>query len=108
MVGPVGTAGSVGAWPRPRGTSAQTIVTLSFSQSHGSPAVALIRSAPLTTALALPVEVSATHNSTASLFVFRNASREPSAENFTCETRACGGIVTFVSAPPAIFFIVIE
>ncbi len=70
--------------------------------------MALIRSAPVTTALALPVAVSATHNSMASIFVFRNASREPSAANFTWETRACGGIVTVVSAPSAIFFIVIE
>ena len=52
--------------------------------------------------------VSAIHNSIPVSFVWRNASFDPSGENFTFDTRACGGIATFVSAPPAIFFNVIS
>ncbi len=83
-------------------------MTLSRSQSHGSPVVALMRSAPESTAFELPVVVSAIHSSMAVSFVCRNASRDPSGENFTLEMRACGGTVTACSAPPSIFFSVIE
>jgi hypothetical protein len=93
---------------RPAGTSSQTIVTLSFNQSHGSPVVALMRSPPDAMALALPVAASTTHSSIASSFVFRKARREPSGENFTWEIRACGTSVTLDSTPPAIFLNVIE
>ena len=68
-----------------------------------------MRSAPVTTALAVPVAASATHSSIAVVLrVAETRACEPSGENFTFETRACGGIVTGVSAPPAIFFSVIE
>ena len=84
--GPVGTVGAAGAGPRSAGTSSHTIVTLSRSQSHGSPvggvdAIAFPRS-PLSSCRSSP---SATHNSMAVSFVCRNASRDPSGENFTLE-----------------------
>src|ERR1043166_5877093 len=108
MFGPDGTVGSAGAAPRPGGTSLQTRVTLAFSQSHGSPVVALMRSLPATRAFAAPVIPSATHSSIASSLTLRNASFEPSGENLTAVTLAFGGSVTIDSAPPAIFFSVIE
>src|SRR5437867_848246 len=101
MFGPDGTVGSAGAGPRPAGTSLQTSVALSGIQSHGSPVVAFSRSL---TDFALPVVTLAIHNSMSSLFVFRNASFEPSGENLTLEMFACGGTVTLNSLPSAIFF----
>jgi hypothetical protein len=96
-LGPDGTIGSTGAGPRPAGTSSHTIVTLSRSQSQGSPVVALIRSAPVTAALALPVDASAIHNSIALSFVCRHERRE--ASGGASREPACGGIVTAASAP---------
>ena len=65
--------------------------------------MALIRSAPVTTAFAAPVVPSAIHNSMAFSFVCRNESFEPSGENLICEIFGCGGMVTFTSLPSAIF-----
>src|SRR5436190_19707644 len=106
MFGPDGTVGSGGAGPRPVGTSSHTIVMLSFSQSHGSPVVALMRSLPVT-AFAAPVAVSAIHRSMPFSFVLRNERCAPSGENLMLDRLACGGTVTFVSPPSAIRFIVI-
>src|SRR5947199_8110147 len=105
MFGPDGTIGSAGAGRRPAGTSLQTSVVLSGIQSHGSPVVAFRRSLA---AFALPVVTLAIHNSMPSLFVFRNASFDPSGENLTLEMFACGGTVTFTSLPSAIFFSAME
>src|SRR5882762_2015458 len=92
--GPLGTAGSAGAGPRPAGTSLQTSVALSGSQSHGSPVVALTRSLA---SLALPVAVSAIQRSMPSVLVLRKASFAPSGENFTFDRLACGGTATLIS-----------
>src|SRR5258705_305885 len=99
--GPAGTLSSAGAGPRPVGTTLQTSVLLSRSQSHGSPAVALRRAAPLAF-VAEPVAALATHSSTPSVRVLRNASFDPSGENFRFERLACGGTATLAS-PPASF-----
>src|SRR5689334_13569761 len=98
MFGPAGTDGSAGGAPRPDGTSSHTSVTLSRSQSHGSPVVALMRSAPETIAFADPLVASAIQSSIPVSLVCRNDRRDPSGENFKCDTRACGGMVTFTSA----------
>src|SRR5881398_3397592 len=100
--GPDGTFASAGAGPRPRGTVLQRRVLLSESQSHGSPAAAFRRAVPLIF-FASPVVVFATQSSMPSSRVLRNASFDPSDENFRLERFAFGGTVTLVSPPPAIF-----
>src|SRR6266550_8637786 len=97
--GPEGTLESAGAGPRPSGTTLQTSVLLSASQSHGSPAAAFRRAVPLTF-FASPLVALATHNSMLSSRVLRNASFDPSGENFRLERFACAGRLTFVAAPP--------
>src|SRR6266446_111776 len=102
MFGPVGTIGSGGAGPRPAETSSQINVTLSCSQSHGSPVVELSRSAPLII-LALPVATSATHNSMPLSLVLRNERCVPSGEKCTFERFGCGGAVILISLPSEVF-----
>src|SRR4051812_31873784 len=102
-LGPEGTRGSAGAAPREAGTVVQTTAVLSSSQSHGSPAVALRRSAP-DTSFACPLATSATHNSIPFGFVFVNDRYLPLGENSRPPTSAAGGSATFLSAPPAIGF----
>src|SRR5262249_49871298 len=105
--GPGGTAGSCGAGPRPEATISQMSVTLSCSQSHGSPVVAFARSVPLTIFDA-PVAASATQISIPVSLVLRKDRWLPSGENLTFEIRGCGGSVTLVSAPLVTFLSVIE
>src|ERR1041385_5667173 len=101
--GPVGTAASAGAGPRPGGTIVQTIVALSDNQSQGSPLAVFRRSSPLIKR-ALPVAASATQSSIPLALVFRNDRCFPSGEKRTCETLGCGGILTRTSLESLIRF----
>src|SRR3954452_6821261 len=88
--GPDGTWKSAGAGPRPRGTVLQRRVLLSESQSHGSPAAAVRRAVPLTF-FASPVVAFAIQSSMPSSRVLRNASFDPSCENFRLDRFAFAG-----------------
>src|SRR5262245_11884829 len=98
MLGPTGTVGSLGAGPRPAGTSLHNSVTPSFSQSQASPVATFNRSVPLSS-FDLPVAVSATHSSMPFSFVLVKQSRLPSGEKLMSPRLGLGGRTTLVSAP---------
>src|SRR4051794_20119574 len=100
--GPVGTLESAGAGPRPRGTTLQRGGFLFPRQSHGAPAAGFHRAGP-PVFCAAPVVAFAIHSSMPSARVFRNASFDPSGENFRFERFAFAGTVTLTGAPPPIF-----
>src|SRR5436853_7185316 len=101
MFGPLGTAGSAGAGPRPAGTSWHMRLAPSFSQSEASPLVLFSLSEPVTN-LDLPVAVSATQSSIPFSLVLVNERCLPFGEKLTSPRFAFGGTVTLISDPSAI------